>query len=116
MSEERQLDDSKMQHKAARAASTPAKCNTSQRKQLNFELAKAIQVRESISSQRMQLPGDICDICRLNDSSMQHKSAKAAHRQRKMQHESAKATQFQVSERAAQFQVSKTISSQGTLL
>jgi hypothetical protein len=35
-----------MQHKAAKAASTPAQCNTSLQRQLNFQSVKAFQASE----------------------------------------------------------------------
>jgi hypothetical protein len=73
-----------MQQKGAKAASMSAKCNISQHRQLNSELVKAIQVRENISSERMQLQGDTLQLqggkCQLNASSMQRKPVKASQR------------------------------------
>jgi hypothetical protein len=88
-----QLQSGTCRFKAAHAGLTPAQYSTSQRRQLTasemqHKSAKAaqFQVSESISSRRMQLQGDTCSFKAANASftpvSMQHKSAKEAHRQR----------------------------------
>jgi hypothetical protein len=79
------FNSSEMMHKSTKAASTPAQCNTSQRRQLNFKSTNAA------SRRHMHFQGGTC---RLNTSSMQHKSTKCSTRQRKqLNFKSAKAIQ-----------------------